>query len=157
MVREYSRHHRDSSLVNDHQWDLDIPDDPCVFTKVFSLLNRKRRCPIPFVPVILEISETWSSVSPYLIQSCYWHCHLLALWYSHSCDLLHITTWMKSHRVGLEYFSVTWKNKFRSWCIRLYILYWKPKRHIFSHPVTVWWLMQSKLPPEVVIKYDLTI
>jgi hypothetical protein len=88
MVREYSRHHRDSSPVNDHQWDLDITDDPCVFTKVFSSLNRKRRCPIPFVPVILEISETWSSVSPYLIQSCYWHCHLLAPWYSHSCDLL---------------------------------------------------------------------
>jgi hypothetical protein len=32
MVREYSRYYRDSSLVNDHQSDLDIRDDPCVFT-----------------------------------------------------------------------------------------------------------------------------
>jgi hypothetical protein len=34
-VREHSRHHRDSSPVNDHQSDLDIHDDPYAFTKVF--------------------------------------------------------------------------------------------------------------------------
>jgi hypothetical protein len=28
--------------VNDHQWDLDIPNDPYVFMKVFLSLNRKR-------------------------------------------------------------------------------------------------------------------
>jgi hypothetical protein len=33
MVREYSRHYRDSSPVNDHQSYLDIRDDPCVFTQ----------------------------------------------------------------------------------------------------------------------------
>ena len=32
-----------------------------------------------------------------------------------------------------------------------------PKRHLSDHPVMVWPLMQSKQPPEVVIKYDLTV
>jgi hypothetical protein len=32
----------------------------------------------------------------------------------------------------------------------------KPMRHLFSHCITEWRLMQSKLPPEVVIKYDLS-
>jgi hypothetical protein len=31
--REYSRHYQDFSLVNDHQSDLGIRDDPCVFTR----------------------------------------------------------------------------------------------------------------------------
>jgi hypothetical protein len=65
--------------------------------------------------------------------------------------------WMKSHRVGPEYLSVTRKNKSRSWCIHLNLLHWKPKRHLFSHHFTEWRLMQSKLPPEIVIKYDLTV
>jgi hypothetical protein len=34
MVREYSRHCRESSSINDHQSDLDIRDDPCVFTRM---------------------------------------------------------------------------------------------------------------------------
>jgi hypothetical protein len=33
MVREYFRYYQDSSPVNDHQLDLDIHDDPCVFTR----------------------------------------------------------------------------------------------------------------------------
>jgi hypothetical protein len=33
MVEEYSRHYQDSSPVNDHQSNLDIRDDPCVFPR----------------------------------------------------------------------------------------------------------------------------
>jgi hypothetical protein len=33
----------------------------------------------------------------------------------------------------------------------------KPKRHIFSHRILVWRLIQSKLPSEVVIKHDLMV
>jgi hypothetical protein len=29
------RHYRDSSLINDHQSDMEIHDDPCAFTEVF--------------------------------------------------------------------------------------------------------------------------
>jgi hypothetical protein len=61
MVQEYSRHYRDSSLVNDHQSGLDIHDDPCVFPTKELCLYRKRRCHIPFASTILAISETWSS------------------------------------------------------------------------------------------------
>jgi hypothetical protein len=46
------------------------------------VINHKHRCPIPFISSILAISETWSSVSPYLVQSRYRHCHLLIPWYS---------------------------------------------------------------------------
>jgi hypothetical protein len=97
-------------------------------------LNRKRRCPIPFVSVILAISETWLLVSPYLVQYRYRHCHLLVLWYSTPWPSDMLQHWIKSHRVGLKYLLVMWKNKSRSWCIRLNILHWKTQRHIFSHP-----------------------
>jgi hypothetical protein len=73
-----------------------------------------------------------------------WPCHMLQ-------------HWMKSHRVGLEYLSITRINKSHSWCIRLNILHWKPKRHLFSHRITEWRLIQSKLPLEVVIKHDLMV
>jgi hypothetical protein len=33
----------------------------------------------------------------------------------------------------------------------------KPKRRLFSHRISVWRLMQSKLPLEVVIKHDLIV
>jgi hypothetical protein len=72
-VWEYSRHHRDTSLVNDHQRDRDVHNDPCAFRKIFYRLNRKRWCPIPFISVILAMSEIWSSVSSYLVQSHYRH------------------------------------------------------------------------------------
>jgi hypothetical protein len=39
MVQEYSRHYRDFSPVNDHQSDLDIRDDPCVFPRRNSVVT----------------------------------------------------------------------------------------------------------------------
>jgi hypothetical protein len=92
MVQEYSRHHWDSSPVNDHQCDLDIRDDPCVSTKVFLLLNRKFRCPIPFVSAILAISKTRLSVSSYLVQSHYQYFNSLILWYSIPVTYSHVAT-----------------------------------------------------------------
>jgi hypothetical protein len=38
-VREHSRHYRDLSLANDHQSDLDIRDDPCVFYEVLLVVE----------------------------------------------------------------------------------------------------------------------
>jgi hypothetical protein len=32
-----------------------------------------------------------------------------------------------------------------------------PERHLYVHAVTIWWLMQSKLLPVIVIRYDLTV
>jgi hypothetical protein len=55
---------------------------PLCIHEGLSSLNRKCRCPIPFVSAILAISETSSSVPPYLVQSRYRHCHLLISWYS---------------------------------------------------------------------------
>jgi hypothetical protein len=124
-------------LLSD-KWSSIRSRDPwwplCIF-KGLSSLSRKHRCPIPFVSAILAISETWSSVSPYLVQYRYWHCHLVILdipspWTSHM-----LQHWMKSHRVGPKYLSVMRKNKYRSWCICLNILHWKTQKHLFSHPV----------------------
>jgi hypothetical protein len=45
-------------------------------------------CPIPFVSVILAMSEVWSLVSSYLVQSDYRHCHLLVPMIFHPRDLV---------------------------------------------------------------------
>jgi hypothetical protein len=87
MAREYSRHYRDSSLVNDHQSDLDIRDDPC-YSHEGICRYRKHQCPIPFASAIIAISEIWSSVSPSLFQSRYWHCYLLVPVILHPRDLV---------------------------------------------------------------------
>jgi hypothetical protein len=51
-------------------------------SRIFVELTLVNWCPIPFVSVILATSKTWSSVSPYLLQSRYRYCRLLILWYS---------------------------------------------------------------------------
>jgi hypothetical protein len=87
-IREYSRHYRDSFLVNDHQSDLDIRDDLCVFPMKELCCYQKLWCPIPFASAILAISETWLSVSPYLVQYRYRHCYLLVPVIFHPRDLV---------------------------------------------------------------------
>jgi hypothetical protein len=49
MVQEYSCYYRDSSPVNDHQSDLDIRDDPFVYSHEGFCHYRKCWCLIPFI------------------------------------------------------------------------------------------------------------
>jgi hypothetical protein len=74
-VRKYYKHHQDTFQVNDHLLEWDVRNDPCGFMKFLLSLNRKRWCPISFVYVILAMSEIWSAVSSYLVQSRYWDCY----------------------------------------------------------------------------------
>ena len=58
MVREYSRHGRDTSPTNDQQRDLDTHDGPCASIDYLRRLNLKHEVPMPLALVILCLSET---------------------------------------------------------------------------------------------------
>jgi hypothetical protein len=85
---EYSIHHRDSSMMNNHQGDLEGHNDPCVYTKIFCRWIVNVDVLFPFVSVILAISKIWSSIPLYLVQSHYRHSHLLIFVIFHPCDLV---------------------------------------------------------------------
>jgi hypothetical protein len=67
--------------------------------------------------------------------------------------------WMKSHRVGLEYLSVTRKNKSRSWCIRLNIdnlVLWKKLWAIIvtgKMKFTLWRFIHDCLPSDQQLRH----
>jgi hypothetical protein len=86
-VREYSRHYRDFSPINDDQSDLDIRDGPSLFPRR-NLSLPQTLMPYSFCSMILAISEVWSSVSSYLVQSCYRYCHLPVPVIFHPPDLV---------------------------------------------------------------------
>jgi hypothetical protein len=134
MVREYSKHYRDSSLVNDHQSNLDICDDPCSFTKDFYRWTTNADV---LVSAIHAISETWSPVSPYLVQSHYRHCHLLVLWYSIPVTLSHVAT---LDGISLSGPRVSFHHAEEQIPLLMHTPQHTPletQRHIFSHPVKV--------------------
>ena len=72
---------------------------------------------------IPSLSKIRSPVSPYVVLSRYRQTHLLVLVTLHPRDLVTFlqAQLMQSHRVGLEYLSVTQNDKSCSWCIHLYI------------------------------------
>jgi hypothetical protein len=156
MIQEYSRHYCDSSPVNDHQLDLDIHDDPLHSTKDFvvepeTLMSYSicfsDTCNIRDLIVGIFIPSSISLPTLTFTCSMIFHPRDLVICCNIGWNLI----------VGPEYHSVMRMNKSRSWYIRLKLFHWKLKRHLFSHPATVWRLMQSKLPLKVVIKYDLTV
>jgi hypothetical protein len=71
-----------SSIGSRHSWW-----SMCIPTKKLCHY-RKCGCPIPFVYVMLAISDVWSSVSPYLVQSHYRHRNLLVPVIFHPRDLV---------------------------------------------------------------------
>jgi hypothetical protein len=95
--------------------------------------------------------------SPYPVQSRYWNCYLLIPVIFHPRDLVTCCNIGCISLSGPRVSSITRMSKSRSWSIRLNILHWKPERHLFSYRITEWRLMLSKLPLEIVIKYDLEV
>jgi hypothetical protein len=157
MVREYSRHYRYFSLVmiiNRIGISMMIPmHSRRTFVIEPQMLMSYSLCfcdTCNIQDLIIGISIPSSISLPTLPFTC--SRDIPSPWPSHM-----LKNWMISHRVGPEYLSVMQKNKSRSWCICLNILHWKPKRYLFNHRITEWRLMQSKLPPEVVIKHDLMV
>ena len=115
---------------------------------------------IPFVSRYYSSSETWSSVSRYLVLSRYWW-----TWFTRSCD---ITSSWPSHMLA-SYIDVIlpsgplsislshgWTNSDLDPYASTHS-FGIPKKHLYNHPVTVWHLMSTKQPPEMVIKYDLMV
>jgi hypothetical protein len=134
MVRVYSRHYRDSSPVNDHQSDQEIRDDPCAFVKVFHRWTANIDALFPLFLWYLQyprLDRRYHHTKFNLVTGiAFYSFHdILSLWPSHM-----LQHWIKSHRVGPEYLSVTQKNKFRSWCTCLNILHWKTQETHFQSP-----------------------
>ena len=59
------------------------------------------------------------------------------------------------HRVGPEYLSVTRMDKSCSDPYSSMYSFGLAELHLYGYPITMWWLMQSKHPPEIVIAYGL--
>jgi hypothetical protein len=141
MVGEYSRYYRDSSPVNDHQPNLDIRDDPCVFPRrnfvvtpnidaLFLLLVRYLQYPRFDRRYLHTYFNLVSDIVIYSFRDIRspWPSHMLQHW-------MNLIEWARS------IFPSRGKNKSRSWCIRLNLLHWKPKRHLISHRIIEWRLM----------------
>ena len=69
---KYARHRRDSSPTNDQQRDLNGHADPYAFQKIFCRWTVNTMS-YSLCFAILAVSEIWSSVSPYPVQSRYRH------------------------------------------------------------------------------------
>jgi hypothetical protein len=114
-----------SSIESGHPWwSLCIPTkELCRYCKCW--------CPIPFACAILAISETWSWVSPYLVQSHYRHCYLLIPMIFHPRDLVTGCNigWISPSgpRVSFN----TRMSESRSWCTCLNLLLWHTQETSF--------------------------
>ena len=154
---KYTRHRRDTSPTNDHQWDLDGHSDPCAFQKICYRWT-VNIVSYSFCFAILAVSEIWSSVSWYLVRSRYRHSlftrsrGISSPWPSHKLQLgCNLTKWAQSifpsrGRTNPDLDTYTSTYPFRI-----------PEQHLFDHPVMVWPLMQSRQPLVIVIRYDLRV
>jgi hypothetical protein len=135
-VREYSRHYRDSYPVNDHQSDLDIRDDPCVFPRrILSLPQMSMSYSLCFCDtcnirdLIVGISIP-SSIS------------LPTLLFTRSRDILSPRpSHMLQHWMNLTEWA---QSIFHHADEQIPLLmhtpqptHWKTKRHLINHPVTL--------------------
>jgi hypothetical protein len=129
-------------LVYSHEGTLSLPKMSMPYSFCFCYTCNIRGLIVGiFIPS--SISFTDIAINLFCDVPSPWPSHMLQHW-------MNLTEWAQS------IFPSCGRTNL-SWCIRLNILHWKPKWHLFSHRITEWRLMQLKLPLEVVIKHDLRI
>ena len=160
MARDNNRHDRDTLWSMTIMWNLvTILDGPCAFIELTSSFEPLTLSPDPFVtryfvcprfdlryPYTLFNLITDKHIYSFRDVTSSWPSHMLASFIDaisrsgprvsirHSDGQIPLSIHMPQH-IPSEYLS------------------W----HLYDHPVTEWWWMQSRQPPEIVIRYDLTV
>jgi hypothetical protein len=131
-VREYSKHDRCTSPINDQQSVLESRADLCAF---YEALCWSVNIVSHFLHLVIldlvrgQITDISISCSPSLSTSLLLvHDIASSVIESHACKLHRCNC----HRVGPKYQSVARMDKSCSWCTRLNIPHRHTKRHIFS-------------------------
>jgi len=146
-VREWCRHDRDTSPINNQQRDLEIRNGSYIFNDDLVIEWTINVVTNSLCLAILYLSEIRSSVSlipssiSLPISTLYSFRDMTSLWPSHVlASFLDVI----SPRGPRVYLSVIWMDKSHSWSMSLNYHFQNTQCHLYNHPVTVWCLMSSE-------------